>query len=184
MRKLPHLELSPKIHPSVYVDPTARINGDVTIGADASVWFHASIRGDVHHIRIGPRTNIQDGCVLHTTYERFALEIAEEVVLGHGAIVHGCTIRPHCLIGIGAVLLDGCVIEEEVLIGAGAVVTPGTVIPAGSMAVGCPARVVRTLGHEERGRLRCEWEHYVDYVAEYRRLGRFHGWEDHPLRDR
>ncbi|MBM4320009.1 MAG: gamma carbonic anhydrase family protein [Deltaproteobacteria bacterium] len=159
------------------------MNGDVTIGEGASVWFHASIRGDVHRIRIGPRTSIQDGCVLHTTHQRFALEIAEEVVVGHGAIVHGCTIRPHCLIGIGSVLLDGCVVDEETMIGAGAVVTPGMVVPAGSLAVGCPARVVRQLNEEERSRLRVEWEKYARYVAEYRRLGRFHGWEDHPLQD-
>ncbi|MDY0060965.1 MAG: gamma carbonic anhydrase family protein [Myxococcota bacterium] len=184
MRPLPHLEQSPRIHPSVYVDPSARINGDVTIGEEASIWFNTSIRGDVNWIHLGPRSNVQDNCVLHTTYQRYALEIAEEVVIGHGAMLHGCTVRPHCLIGIGSVLLDGCLIEEETLVGAGAIVTPGATFPAGSLVLGCPARAVRALTVEERAALRDEWRKYYEYVLEYRRLGRFHSWDDHPLRDR
>jgi gamma-carbonic anhydrase len=182
-RTLEHLTKSPEIHPSVYLDPTARINGDVTIGEDASVWFHVSIRGDVHHIRIGAGTNIQDNCALHTTYGRFPLEIGPRVVIGHGAVLHGCTVRGPALIGMRALLLDGCVIEEEVVVGAGSVVTEGRVMPAGHLVLGIPAKPVRKLTVEELGELRQAWTHYRDYVAEYRRLGKFHGWGDNLLGD-
>jgi carbonic anhydrase/acetyltransferase-like protein (isoleucine patch superfamily) len=181
---LPHLERSPHIHPSVYVDPTARINGDVTIGEEASVWFHASIRGDVHWIRIGPRTSVQDHCALHTTHERFPLEIGPEIVIGHGAVLHGCTLAGRSLIGMGAILLDGCLIEEEVIVGAGSLVPQGRVMPAGHLVMGSPAKPVRPLTETEREAVRNGWRNYADYVAEYRRLGKFHGWADHPLQDR
>ena len=181
--RLRHLEKSPDIHPSVYVDPTARINGDVTVGEDASVWFHVSIRGDVHFITIGARTNIQDNCSLHTTHDRFPLTIGPEVVIGHGAVLHGCTVAGQALIGMGAILLDGCSIEEDVIVGAGAVVTQGKVIPAGHLAVGSPARAVRALSDREIEGVRTGWRNYTEYVQEYRRLGKFHGWVEHPLKD-
>jgi gamma-carbonic anhydrase len=181
---LVHLAQPPRIDPSVYVDPTARINGDVTIGRNASIWFHASIRGDVHHIRVGEGTNIQDGCVLHTTTNRFPLEIGPHVVVGHGAILHGCTVKGAALIGMRALLLDGCVIEEDVVVAAGSVVTEGKVMPAGHLVLGTPARLVRKLEEEELRELRGAWAHYRDVVAEYRRQGKFHGWEDNPLGDR
>lgn len=182
--RLEHLEKSPQIHPSVYVDPTARINGDVTIAEGASVWFNVSIRGDVHFIRIGRRTNVQDNCVLHTTCDRFPLAIGPDVVIGHGATLHGCTVKGPALIGMGAVLLDGCVIEEDVVVGAGAVVTQGKIMPAGHLVLGSPARPVRKLTAQELGAVREGWRNYADYVEEYRRLGKFHGWADHPLGDR
>ncbi len=182
--RLPHLENRPDIHPSVYVDPTARINGDVTIAEGASVWCNVTIRGDVHYIRIGERSNVQDNCVLHTTHDRFPLDIGPEVVIGHGAILHGCTLRGRSLIGMGAILLDGCTVEEEVLVGAGSVVMQGKTMPAGHLVVGSPARPVRPLTPEERQALRDGWRNYVDYVEEYRRQGKFHGWADHPLQDR
>lgn len=182
--RLEHLEKSPAVHPSAYVDPTARINGDVTIGEGASVWFNVSIRGDVHFIRIGERTNVQDNCALHTTHDRFPLTIGAEVVVGHGAILHGCTVKGPALIGMGAVLLDGCLIEEDVIVGARSVVTQGRVMPAGHLVLGSPARAVRKLTEAELVAVREGWRSYVEYVAEYRRLGRFHGWADHPLGDR
>lgn len=182
--RLEHLEKSPAIHPSVYVDPTARINGDVTIAEGASVWFHASIRGDVHWITIGARTNVQDNCVLHTTHQKFPLAIGPDVVIGHGAVLHGCTVKGPALIGMGAVLLDGCVIEEDVVVGAGSVVTQGRVMPAGHLVLGSPARPVRPLSGAEIAAVREGWRNYADYVEEYRRLGKFHGWADHPLGDR
>lgn len=183
-RTLEPLGKSPRIHPSVYVDPSARINGDVTIGESASVWFHVSIRGDVNRIRIGEGTNVQDHCALHTTYGLFPLEVGPRVVIGHGAVLHGCTVRGPSLIGMRALLMDGCVIEEEVVVGAGSVVTEGKVIPSGHLALGVPAKPVRKLSEEELRQLRNAWTHYRDYVAEYRRLGRFHGWEDNLLKDR
>ncbi len=182
-RPLPHLAKPPSIHPSVYVDPSARINGDVEIAEGCSVWFNASIRGDVHSIRIGPRTSVQDNCVLHTTYELHSLTLGAEITLGHGAVLHGCRIGDRCLVGMRAVVLDGAVVGSESVVGAGAVVTAGTQIPPGHLALGCPARVIRPLSERERATLLNGWEHYVDYVAEYRRQGRFHGWSDHPLRD-
>ncbi len=182
--RLEHLEKSPSIHESVYVDPTARINGDVTIAEGASVWFNVSIRGDVHFIRIGERTNVQDNCALHTTCDRFPLTIGPGVVIGHSATLHGCTVKGPALIGMGAVLLDGCVIEEDVVVGAGSVVTQGRVMPAGHLVLGSPARPVRKLSDAELAAVRDGWRNYVDYVAEYRRLGKFHGWADHPLKDR
>jgi len=182
--RLPHLERKPRIHPSVYVDPSARINGDVTLAEGVSVWFNASIRGDVHFIRVGRRTSVQDNCVLHTTAGRFPLSVGADVVIGHGAILHGCTVKGPALIGMGAVLLDGCVIEEEVVVGAGSVVTEGKVMPAGHLVLGTPARPVRRLTEEEREEVRNGWRNYAAYVEAYRRLGRFHGWEDHPLKDR
>jgi carbonic anhydrase/acetyltransferase-like protein (isoleucine patch superfamily) len=182
--QLPHLEQSPAVHESVYVDPTARINGDVTIAEGASVWFNVSIRGDVHFIRIGPRTNIQDNCVLHTTHDRFPLTVGPEVTIGHGAILHGCTVKGPALIGMGAVLMDGCVIEEDVVVGAGSVVTQHKVMPAGHLVIGSPARAVRRLTDSELRSVGEDWRHYADYVEEYRRLGKFHAWSEHPLKDR
>ena len=183
-RSLPHLQRRPCIHASVYVDPTARINGDVHLGEGCSVWFNASLRGVVHSIHVGPRTSIQDNCVLHTTYERHSLTIGAEVTVGHGALLHGCRVGDRCLVGMGAVVLDGAVIGDECVIGAGAVVTPGTEVPDGHLVLGCPGKILRPITDRERAELLNGWEHYVDYVAEYRRQGRFHGWEDHPLRDR
>jgi carbonic anhydrase/acetyltransferase-like protein (isoleucine patch superfamily) len=182
--RLIHLEKSPTIHSSVYVDPTARINGDVTIAEGASVWFQVSIRGDVHWIRIGERTNIQDNCALHTTHDRFPLDIGPDVTVGHGATLHGCTVKGSALIGMGAVLLDGCVIEEDVVVGAGSVVTQGKVMPAGHLVLGSPARAIRRLSDEEIIAVRESWRSYAEYVLEYRRLGKFHGWSDHPMKDR
>lgn len=183
-QSLEHLAKSPAIHPSVYVDPTARINGDVTIAEGASVWFHVSVRGDVHHIRIGEGTNIQDNCALHTTHGRFPLEIGPGVVIGHGAVLHGCTVKGPALIGMRALLMDGCVIEEDVVVAGGSVVTEGKVMPAGHLVLGAPAKPVRKLHEEELRQLRNAWTHYRDYVAEYRRMGKFHGWDDNPLKDR
>jgi len=181
--ELPHRAKSPRIHPSVHVDPTARILGDVTIEEDASIWCNVSIRGDVHSIRIGPRSNIQDNCVLHCTFRKHPLDVGTEVVVGHGVILHGCTIKGPALIGMGAILMDACVIEEDVLIGAGALVTEGRIMPRGHLVVGSPAKVVRPLSEDEIAHVRGQWKSYVSYVQAYRELGRFRGWEGHPLRE-
>jgi carbonic anhydrase/acetyltransferase-like protein (isoleucine patch superfamily) len=180
---LPHRAKSPVIHPSVYVDPTARIIGDVTIGEGASVWCHVTIRGDVNAITVGPRTNIQDGSVLHCTYRKHALAIGPEVVVGHRAVVHGCTVKGPALIGMGAVLMDACVIEEDVIIGAGALVTEGKVMPRGHLVLGSPAKPVRPLTGDEIAHVRGVWQSYVGYVQAYREMGKFCGWEAHPYRE-
>jgi carbonic anhydrase/acetyltransferase-like protein (isoleucine patch superfamily) len=182
--KLPNLEKSPDIHPSVYVDPSARINGDVTLAEGASVWFNASIRGDVHFITVGRRTNVQDNCALHTTHATHPLIIGADVVIGHGAVLHGCTVEGPALIGMGAILLDGCIVKRDVVVGAGSLVTEGKVMPAGHLVLGSPARPVRRLDAQEIEAVRNGWRNYADYVEAYRALGKFHGWADHPLRDR
>ncbi len=181
---LKSLARTPSIHPTVYVDPTARINGEVTVERDSSIWFQASIRGDLLPISIGERTSIQDNCVLHTTHPDRPLSIGSEVVVGHGVVLHGCTVECRTLIGMGSVLMDGCVIEEDVVIGAGSLVTEGKIIPGGYLALGSPARPVRPLTPKEIQDVRNGWRRYDQYLREYRRQGKFHGWADHPLKDR
>jgi len=174
---------SPRIHSSVYVDPTARINGDVRIGADSSVWFHVSIRGDLLPIRVGSGTSVQDRCVLHTTAPDHACSIGDHVVLGHGAILHGCTVFGPALIGMGAILLDGCVIERDCVVAAGSVVPPGRRIERGHLALGSPAKTVRPLSRAEIRGLRVQWKGYLRTLREYRKANRFRTWREHPLRE-
>lgn len=138
------------------------------VGDDASFWFHTAARGDVNWIRVGARSNIQDGTVLHVTYERHPLVVGKGVVVGHAAVLHGCTIEDDALIGIGARVLDGAVVEEGAQIGAGAVVSPGSRIPAGHLALGIPARVKRPLSDEEREEIRSIADRYVRLKEEYR----------------
>lgn len=159
---------TPVIHPSAFVVESAQIIGDVTIGADSSVWFNAVIRGDVNYIRIGSRTNIQDGCLLHVTHRRYSLTLGSNITLGHGAIVHGCTIEDTCLIGMGAIVLDNARINSYTLVAAGAVVREGEVLPEGVLVAGVPARVVRVLTIEERTMLERSAQNYVEYVKGYK----------------
>jgi carbonic anhydrase/acetyltransferase-like protein (isoleucine patch superfamily) len=142
--------------------------GDVVIGSDSSVWFGAVLRGDVHHIRVGARTNLQDLAVVHVTAGRYPAEIGDEVTVGHRAVVHGCRVADGALIGIGAVVLDGAEIGEEALVAAGAVVTPGTQIPPGAVALGIPARVTRQLSAAERHQQRERARAYVETARAYR----------------
>ncbi len=157
----------PKIHPSVFVNESAQVIGNVEIGEDSSVWFHVLIRGDVHYIRIGKRTNIQDGSLLHVTRVKWPLILGNEITIGHGVTLHGCVIKDRCLIGMRAVLLDGAEVGEESIIGAGALVTEGTVIPPRSLAFGLPAKVVRSLTDEEVGKIRQSAENYVRLAKDY-----------------
>ena len=138
-----------KIAEWVYIAEGAKIIGDVTIGEDSSVWYNAVIRGDSNSIVIGENTNVQDNAVLHTSHNH-ALQNGDNVTIGHGAIVHGCTVGKNVLIGMGAIILDGAVIEDNCIIGAGALVTQNKVVPEGSLALGNPAKVVRELTEEEK----------------------------------
>jgi carbonic anhydrase/acetyltransferase-like protein (isoleucine patch superfamily) len=160
--------LTPKIHPSVFVAEGAHIIGDVEIGKDSSVWFNVVIRGDVHFIRIGEATNIQDNAVLHVTHKASPLRIGSHVTIGHGAVVHAATIKDFCLIGMGAVVLDNAEVGPYALVAAGAVVLGNTVVPEGTLAAGVPAKVVRSLRPEERRSLVQSAQKYVEYVATYR----------------
>jgi len=158
----------PKIHPSVFVAETAQVIGDVEIEEDSSVWFQVVIRGDVHFIRIGKRTNVQDGSLLHVTRVKWPLILGSEITVGHGATLHGCVIKDRCLIGMRATLLDGVQVGEECIIGAGSLVTEGTVIPPRSLAFGVPAKVVRSLTDEELAKIRQSAENYVLLAKDYR----------------
>lgn len=165
--EFPHLDARPRLGERVYVAPTATIVGDVVAGDDASLWFGVVARGDVNRITIGKRTNIQDGTVLHVTYERYPLVIGDGVVVGHSAMLHGCTIEEGALIGIGARVLDGAVVEGGAQIAAGAVVAPGHRIPAGFLAMGIPARPARPLRDEEKAYIEEIRERYVALKDRY-----------------
>jgi len=159
---------------AAYVAASAEVIGDVALGEDASVWPQAVLRGDVNSIRIGARTNVQDGCVLHVTHDGpytpggFALEIAEDVTVGHGAVLHGCTVGARCLVGIRATVLDGAVLEDEVLLAAGALVPPGRRLESGFLYRGQPARKARALTGEEREALAYSARHYVELARRHR----------------
>jgi carbonic anhydrase/acetyltransferase-like protein (isoleucine patch superfamily) len=136
---------SPVIPEDCYVAENATIIGDVTFGEACSVWFNAVVRGDVHYIRIGNKVNIQDGAVIHCTYQKHPTVIGNNVSIGHNAIVHGCTLHDNVLIGMGAIVMDNCVVESHAIIAAGAVVTQNTVVPSGTIYAGVPAKKVKDL---------------------------------------
>jgi carbonic anhydrase/acetyltransferase-like protein (isoleucine patch superfamily) len=162
---------TPRIDATAFVAESAVVVGDVVLGPDASVWFHAVVRGDVERIWIGARSNVQDNATLHVTRDRWPTLVGDGVTVGHAAVLHGCTVGDHCLVGIGAVILDGVVVEDECLVGAGALVTPGTRIPARSLVLGSPARVVRALSADEIERLHRSAASYLEHVKTYRAAG-------------
>jgi len=135
----------PQIGEDCFIAENATIVGEVTLGARCSVWFNAVIRGDVHYIHIGEEVNIQDGAVIHCTYQKAPTTIGNRVSIGHNAIVHGCTLQDDVLIGMGSIVMDGCVVESGSIVGAGAVVTQGTRVEAGSVYAGIPARKVKDM---------------------------------------
>ncbi len=169
----PFKEHTPRLGRGVFLAPSAVVTGDIELGEDVSFWFHTAARGDVNWIKIGARSNIQDGSVLHVSYDTFPLSIGAGVVIGHSAVVHGCTIEDGALIGIGARVLDGAIIERGAQVGAGAVVTPGTRVPAGHLVMGIPARVVRPLSDKEQTEIVRIRDRYVGLKAVYsKELGR------------
>jgi gamma-carbonic anhydrase len=167
MSLLPFSGRFPRLHPSVYVAPSADLIGDVEVGEDASIWFGCVLRGDINRIVVGPGSNVQDNSVVHLADDYPAL-IGGFVTVGHAAIIHACTIGDECLIGMGAVVLDGAVIGARSIIGAGAVVTLGMEVPPGSMVLGTPAKVVRTLDLDTQRGLRAWAEKYVKVSRRYR----------------
>ncbi|HZY10765.1 MAG TPA: gamma carbonic anhydrase family protein [Bacteroidota bacterium] len=160
--------VTPKIDPSVYLVDSAEIIGDVVIEKDSSVWYNAVIRGDINYIRIGERTNVQDGCLLHVRHKKYPLIIGNNVTIGHGAILHACTIYDYCLIGMGAIILDNAKINSYTLVAAGTVVLNDTVIPEGVLVAGVPSKVVRNLSGQERSMIEESAQNYLDYVKTYR----------------
>ncbi|MDT8405163.1 MAG: gamma carbonic anhydrase family protein [Sulfuriflexus sp.] len=157
----------PQIAASAFIDETAVVIGDVEIGDDVSVWPTSVVRGDVNSIRIGAKTNIQDGSVLHVTHDSehapggYPLHIGEGVTVGHRVILHACTIGDYCLVGMGATVLDGAILEDKVMLGANSLVSPGKVLEGGNLYLGSPARKVRRLRDSELAWLEYSAAHYV-----------------------
>ena len=149
------------------MDPSAQVIGAVELGDDSSVWMNTVIRGDVNRIRLGARTNVQDNCVLHVTAQHPTV-LADDVTVGHSVTLHGCKVERHCLIGIGAIVLNGAVVGEESIVAAGALVPEGMQVPPRSVVMGAPAKVRREVTEEERAGLRRYAENYVRYKDEYR----------------
>ncbi len=160
---------TPEIHPSAFIVDSAEIIGDVVIGKESSVWFNAVIRGDINCIRIGERTNIQDGCVLHVRQNEYPLVLGSNITVGHGAILHACTIEDNCLIGMGAIVLDNARIKPYTLVAAGSVVLNDAEFSGGVLVAGVPGRVARQLTSDERKMLEESARSYVEYADMYRK---------------
>jgi len=159
--------IRPRVAASAYVDPSAQVIGDVEIGERSSVWANATVRGDVHSIRIGEETNIQDNCVLHGERDQWPVIVGHRVTVGHGAILHGCVVEDECLIGIGAVILNGARIGRGSVVAAGALVPEGIAVPPDSVVMGAPAAVKRNVRPEEKERFARSNRNYVGYRQQY-----------------
>lgn len=158
---------APAINPSAYIDQSAQVIGDVAIGPESSVWMNVVIRGDVHRIRIGRRTNIQDLTMVHVMRETHPTIIGDEVTIGHSAVIHGCTIEDRVLVGMSAILLNGVYVEHDSVIAAGTLLTEGTRIPARSLVMGRPGTVKRQLTDEEVAEIRWYADNYAAYRLDY-----------------
>ncbi|MBX2977015.1 MAG: gamma carbonic anhydrase family protein [Ignavibacteriaceae bacterium] len=154
----------PKIDSSVFIASGVKIIGDVTIGGNSSVWYNTVIRGDVHYIKIGELTNIQDCSMLHVTNGKFPLNIGSKVTIGHSVTLHGCTIHDLTLIGMGAVILDGAIIESNSMVAAGTIVKPKFIVPSGTLVAGVPGKVIRELSEAEIADLEASAFRYKKYT--------------------
>lgn len=169
----PHQGVTPTLGDKTFIDPTAIVIGDVELGDDTSVWPYAVIRGDMHKIRIGARTSIQDGSILHITHagpfneKGFPLTIGSDVTVGHSVNLHGCTLGDRILVGIGSTILDGAVVEDDVVIGAGTLVPPGKVLQSGYLYVGSPCKQARPLKDSEKAFFTYSAGNYVKLKDEY-----------------
>ena len=161
---------SPIIPDSCYISESVDLIGDVTLGENVSLWFGAVVRGDMHFITIGNRSNIQDNSVIHVTTDVSPTRIGDEVTVGHHAIIHGATIEDRCLIGMGTIIMDDAVIGEGSIVGAGAVVPPNMIIPPRSLVVGLPAKIVRQTSDEELEMIIERAQHYIDFSQEYKKI--------------
>jgi len=158
---------TPMLGRGVFLAETCAVIGDTVIGDESSIWYSTVLRGDVMPIRVGARTSIQDGTIVHVTSGFSGTTIGDDCTIGHAAIIHACTVEDFCLIGMGAILLDGARIGRGSLVGAGALVTPGTDIPPGSLVIGSPARVKRPINDKEREQIDYGAKHYVDLARAY-----------------
>jgi carbonic anhydrase/acetyltransferase-like protein (isoleucine patch superfamily) len=168
---LPLFDKHPQFGQNCFMAPNATVIGDVIMGDDCSVWFNAVIRGDVHYIKIGNKVNVQDGAVIHCTYQKNPTNIGNNVSIGHNAIVHGCTIRDNVLIGMGAIVMDRCEIQSNTIIAAGSVVLEGTVVEEGSIYAGVPAKKVKDIDkdmiHDEIDRIANNYLKYSSWFSEF-----------------
>jgi carbonic anhydrase/acetyltransferase-like protein (isoleucine patch superfamily) len=159
--------IMPAVADSAFIADSAEVIGDVVIGDNSSIWFGAIIRGDTHYIRIGERTNIQDRCVLHVDYGKNPVLMGHEITVGHGALIHGCTIKDCAMIGMGAIILSGALISEECIVGAGALIPQGAIIPPRSVVMGSPAKIKRSVTHDEIMDLRKRAQDYFELSRRY-----------------
>jgi carbonic anhydrase/acetyltransferase-like protein (isoleucine patch superfamily) len=159
-------DMTPKIPQTAKIFANATLAGDITVGEYVNIWFNASLRGDMAPITIGHHTNIQDNAVVHTNTD-MPTYIGANCTIGHGAIIHACTIGDNCLVGMGSIILDGAVVEDNALVGAGTLVPPGKTVPSGSLVVGNPMRVVRQLTKEEIQAISINKDHYIALMKDY-----------------
>jgi len=169
---LPFKGVWPAIGQDVFIAPNATVIGNVTIGDGASIWFNVVLRGDDHTISVGARTNIQDGTIVHISKDTAPTVIGSDITIGHGAIVHGCTLQDRCIVGIGAIVLDGAVVESGAVIAAGAVVSPGKRVPSGEVWAGCPARKARDVRASDLDYIGYSVKTYCDLRDEFLRMRR------------
>ena len=163
----PYRGVSPRVHPTAFIDDSAQVIGDVEIGEDSGVWMNAVIRGDVHSIRVGRRSNVQDGTVVHAMTGTHPTVIGDNVTIGHGALVHGCTIDDQVLIGMGAIVLNGAHVGTQSIVAAGTLVTEGMKVPPRSLVMGSPGKVKRLLTQAEIADIRTYADRYVTYRLDY-----------------
>jgi carbonic anhydrase/acetyltransferase-like protein (isoleucine patch superfamily) len=164
----PYRGIRPTLHDSVFIAPGTHVIGDVRIAEGSSLWFNCVARGDVNSIRIGARTNIQDGTIVHVSGGRFATSIGNDVLIGHQCIIHGCRLEDESFIGMGVTVMDGCVVESGAMLGAGSLLSPGKLVKSGQLWIGRPARYVRDLTAEEIASNLQAAVHYAKLAQEYR----------------
>lgn len=170
---IPFAGKTPRIHPSAFIAPGCRIIGDVEIGEQASIWYNCVIRADVNFIRIGARTNIQDGSIIHCDSDKdgaggFPTIIGDDVLIGHIAMIHGCTLRDRAFVGLGSIVMDGCTVESDAMVAAGALLSPGKRVPARQLWAGRPAKYMRDLTDEAVAGMRQGVAHYVENAAAHK----------------
>ena len=168
MSKYPHKEKQPNINKGAFIADTAKVIGDVTIGEDSNIWFGTVLRGDVHEIVIGDRTNIQDNSVVHVSYESAGAYIGSDVTIGHGCIIHACTIMDRAFIGMGSLLMDKAMVQEHAMLAAGSLLTPNKVVPSGELWGGRPAKFMRKLTDEDIKHFSWSADHYVQLAKTYK----------------
>jgi len=163
----PYRGVLPRVHPTAYIDESAQVIGDVEVGEESSVWMSAVVRGDVHWIRIGRRSNVQDGTVIHVMNQTHPTTIGDNVTIGHAAVLHGCTIEDQCLIGMGAIVLNGVRVGAGSIVAAGSLLVENMQVPPRSLVMGSPAKVRRTLGDADVAEIQMYADRYVSYRLDY-----------------